>query len=214
MYSNFIRLALAGTVLCSVATAMANAQTASTTNSDIRSAYVESYGQNQNGGILQVLASLFQQFDRTGDGIDAADIELFEKLQMAQLHAGTAAEWLRMDLNSDLKVTGEEVENSMDRYRRRGGTMSDAQTKQMNAELKKQVDTLFAADADGNGVIEGRELYNPQQKGRDETYIKKATVFVKALLKVDPNGDGKLSETEAALIASQALDSVLELTKP
>jgi hypothetical protein len=209
MYSNFVRWALTGTMLCSVTTSMVSAQTASTTNSEIRSAYVESYGQSPNISVLQVLSQAFQQFDRAGDGIDAADIEHFEKQQMAQFHASTASQWLRMDLNADVKVTREEVENSMERYRRRPGTMSDSQSKRMNAELKKQVDMLFTGDADGNGSIEGSELYIPQQKGRDETvYFNKATAFVKALLKADPNGDGKLAETEAAFIASQTLDGV------
>jgi hypothetical protein len=209
MYSNFIKLALTGTMLCSAATTMANAQAASSPNSDIRSAYIESYGQNQNGSVLQVLASLFQQFDRSGDGIDAVDIELFEKQQLAQMHAGTASQWLRMDLNADLKVSREEIENSMDRYRRRPGVMTEQQSKRMSAELNKQVDALSSADADGNGAIEGPELYTPQHKGRDETaYFSKATAFVKALLKADPNGDGKLIETEAALISSQALEGV------
>jgi hypothetical protein len=208
MYSKLIRLALNATVLCSVATSIASAQSDSNTNSDIRGAYIESYGQSPNTSILQVLSSVFQQFDRKGDGIDLADIGAFEKQQAAQMNAGLASQWLRMDLNADLKITRDEVESSMNQYRRRVAT-SDAQTKRINGELKKQVDTLFLADADSNGTIEGTELYRPQRQGENQNnYAEKATAFVRALLKIDPNGDGTITETEAAYIASQALEGV------
>jgi hypothetical protein len=208
MYKTFIRLALNATLLCSVAPSMANAQAASDSNSDIRSAYIESYGQSPNTGILQVLSSVFQQFDRKGDGIDLTDVDTFEKQQAAQMNAGLASQWLRMDLNADLKITRDEVENSMNQYRRRGVT-SEAQNNRINSELKRQVDALFMADADRNGMIEGSELYRPQRQGENEnSYTEKTTAFVKALLKGDPNSDGKLTEAEAAFIASQALEGV------
>lgn len=209
MRSNLMKSTLAGTILCSVAMTVAIAQDANTTTSDIRSAYIESYGQSPDMSVLQVLSQAFQQFDRAGDGIDAEDIEAFDKQQMAQLHSGIASQWLRMDLSGDVKITRDEVEASMGRYRRRSGMTSDAQSKRMNAELKKQVDALFKADADSNNIIEGSELYTPQQEGRDgAVYFERATTFVKALLKADPNSDGKLTETEAAFIASQNLDGV------
>lgn len=209
MYSNFIRLALTGTVFCSIATTLANAQTASSTDSDIRSAYIESYGQSPDTGVLQVLANLFQQFDRTGNGIDAADIDYFEKQQAAQIHANIASQWLRLDVNADLKVTREEVEGSLSRYRSRAGAMTEQQTKRINEDLKKQIDMMFLADANADGVVEGIELYTPQQRRDNEyVYLKKGTAFVKALLRADPDGDGKVTQTEAALIASHSLDGV------
>jgi hypothetical protein len=207
MYQNFIRWTLTATILCGIATAVANAQTTSTANSDVRSAYLESFGQLPNASVLQVLASLFQQFDRAGDGIDAADIDYSEKQQAAQVHSNIAAQWLRMDINADLKISREEVEGSLGRFRMRNGILTKDQKKRMDEELKKQVDVSFQVDADHNGIIEGIELYTPQQnRNNDSDYIDKNIAFVKALLKADPNGDGKVTQTEAGFIASQSLD--------
>jgi hypothetical protein len=62
--------------------------------SDIRQAYVETYGQQQSGTILEVLARLFQEFDSDGEGITSDSIAFVDSVQTAARRASFAAQWL------------------------------------------------------------------------------------------------------------------------
>ncbi len=181
---------------------------------DIRDAYIEAYGKRGmgGGGALQVFAQIFQQYDRDGNGIEEAEVNSFERVQTAANRAGVASQNLRFDLNGDLRVTREEMAEALEAQggRYRGGRqMTEAQKKQMQQRFDQQIAQMFKPDQDGNGVIEGAEIYAPSfDNGSREDYMRPAFAFVRVLLKADPNNDGKLTQAEGSLLLSQSLDGV------
>ncbi len=180
-------------------------------NNNVRDAYLDSFGQQQGMTVLQALASVFQQFDREGDGIETVDLDFFESIQNAASNANLASQWLRYDLNGNLSVSRQEVEEMLGSHQfgMSANSMNERQKKQIAAQLKKNLDEMFANDLDGNGSIEGVELYRPTNKARDDrSYRQGYMPFAKAMLKADPNRDGKLTQAEAASIAGESLDGV------
>jgi hypothetical protein len=178
---------------------------------DIRKAYLESYQDNPDISFLQALTEVFRQFDPSGEGLTEEKIAFAESVGQAQENAGFASHWLRFDLNADFKVEREEVEAQITntRFARVGAGAAEAQKKRNRDRITKSVDQMFKGDTDGNGIIEGAELYNSPNPDREaRSWAKRGLGFAKAILAADPNGDGVILESEATLVVAGALQGI------
>jgi hypothetical protein len=176
---------------------------------DIRKAYIESFGERNSGTVILTMSRLFQELDPEGNGITEENIGFVEKLTTAQVRASAVGSWLPMDLDGDLRISRDEVTSLTMRHGQR--QVGEKQKKRFLDQQSKHLNKLFEADKDGNGFIEGAEFFNSPEKslydGRREFA---STSFARELLKADPNDDGILTQTEAMLLATQALEGVDE----
>jgi hypothetical protein len=210
MLSKSLQRLLAATAIAAVAiTGTAFAEEAK----DIKQAYIEAFGQHGNGTLLDNLARVFQQFDTDGKGITAESLSTVETMIISQRRAGYAGQWLIFDLNGDLRVTREEFEmmNSQRRFGGRKLSQNAERNLRMANELKKRVDSAFKSDLNGNGFIDGIELYEPQHQ-RERQFGNETSIieFAKALLRSDRNGDGVLTQPEAFQLAADFLSGADE----
>jgi hypothetical protein len=178
---------------------------------DIRRAFLESHEQQPNVSVLEALNNVFRQFDPSGQGLTAESLAFAESVGQAAEHANFASHWLRFDLNADLKVERAEVEAQLTntRFARLNDNLPEAQKKRQLDRMTKSVDQMFKGDSDGNGVIEGQELYNsPQPDRQNRSWNTMGIGFAKSILAADPNGDGVVTESEATGLVAGALQGV------
>lgn len=184
-------------------------------NVDIRQAYIGAFGQNGNGTVLDNLARVFQQLDSDGQGITADSIQFIETVITSQRRGYIAGEWLRYDLNGDLRVSREEFAGwtSQRKFGGRKAGMNAAQKLRVSTEMQKRLDSAFKSDLNDDGFIDGVELYQPPERrgeARERDRELSVTEFAKSLLKSDRNGDGVLTQLEASQLAAETLVGVDE----
>jgi hypothetical protein len=210
MYSKLMQSLLAATIVAGAGLIAPSLPARADQKADIRAAYIESFGDDSNSTFLDALSRVFMELDTDGNGITAENIDFFSRVQTAELRSNYVSQWLRFDLDGDLKVSRKEVEDGTTRrFGRRQGALTESQRQRVAKEMEQQIDKIFAADADHNGLIEGAELYQPQDQ-RERNYRGRlgAVPFALALLKADPDGDGKVTQAEASQIAAQSLDGI------
>ncbi|MBI3672727.1 MAG: hypothetical protein HY245_04770 [Rhizobiales bacterium] len=153
-----------------------------------------------------VVARMFAELDRNGDGITQDEIDLARTIRLAQSRGQRAAGLLRYDLNGDLAISRDEVEQAVRFEMGRRGTASNAVPEErLNREIGRLADRVMQRDADGNGKIEGSEIYvaDPQQDG--DRRLDQWGDLPQAALRADPDGDGRLTEAEAMVLFAKVL---------
>jgi hypothetical protein len=181
---------------------------------DIRKAFLDKYEPNQNLPVLEALNKLFRQFDPFNEGLTEEKLAYAQTLARAQKNAESVGLWLYYDLNADLKIDRNEAQTQFtaqvgrhNLYRRH------PPKKRRIGETSWDIEQLFLSDLDSNGVIEGPELHNmPFNAGVrfGLPQMEKDLAFAKAILAADPNNDGVVSESEAALLVAGALQDIEE----
>ena len=146
-----------------------------------------------------LLAKVFADFDRDGNGLDKDDLETVKAVQRARTGSRVAAMRLAYDLDGDFVITRQELE----RYFLYG--RENPQTAQQGIaeeRLKRFVDRAMRADANMNGSLEGAELLLPDEQKTEQEIpvLEKRIRLAEQLLHNDANQDGRITEPEALLL--------------
>lgn len=184
------------------------AQSSENGNEALRQAFIDQYGQRFRTNKLAIyIASLYRNMDYDGQGLDRAEIELFKRIWNAQARGHVASRILRYDLDGDGVVTREEIEKVMSTHQ--GNRKLDA-SGQLDENTRRRIaaetDNVLAGDPNNDGRIEPGEyagLTKHDEFARHEAGKDHAKV-AEALLALDPNGDGKVTQVEALQIVGNA----------
>ncbi|MBL8904819.1 MAG: hypothetical protein JNK83_16120 [Rhizobiales bacterium] len=176
----------------------ANAQTEK--ENDIRQLFLDvARVSGGEANAARVFAALRSGIDFNGNGIELPEIEVAETVRAARVRAQRAGLRLRYDLDGDFAITREEVETTL-RYemgRLRGNQSGEVYEKHFKNRLDEGVLRIMFTDADGDGRLAGAEMSAPGKIKFEQFYLgEEKAALARALLKVDPNGDGLLTESE------------------
>jgi hypothetical protein len=136
---------------------------------------------------LAQLVGALRVADRDGDGLDRADVELLRAQQAAQARAGTVHQVLALDLNSDFRVSAEEI-----------GRSASGEAPQRAQQVRAM---LRLYDSNGDSFITLVEAAAAAQEPRGDDQVE-------ALLALDPNQDSTLTAAELRTLAERAFASV------
>jgi Ca2+-binding EF-hand superfamily protein len=128
-------------------------------------------------------------FDRDGDGLDADDLLRMQRHSEAGWRSQSVARVLAFDLDGDLQVTSAELDRGY-----RGGPLDKRAT--IDA-------TLAQFDKNSDGIISLHEAAAITQDFRNDDQIR-----ARALLRLDPDRDGKLTQDELRNLAGQHFAAV------
>ncbi len=158
---------------------------------NIRDLLVQS--RNFDGNFLNSVSGLLRQVDRDRNGIDQKDIDLLILIGAAQMRAQTISRILTYDLDGDIVITRQEVEQVI-----------KFQSPELNvnegnqAILDRRVKEIMFGDANGDQKLEGAELAAKKIKTKETDLPQHfAIVLAGAILKADPNVDGKVTTSES-----------------
>ncbi len=144
-------------------------------------------------GFNDRLRQEFRQLDADLDGVlTAADADMHDMVNQAQLRSMLAMQILIADLDGDGVVTADELRRFFS-YQRRAQTTGQP--------IESDVRRLMAADKDGDGKITVAEAMSATDPRSMQGPVNSAlSQRVRQLLKLDSDGDGKLTlaEFEAA----------------
>lgn len=177
---------------------------------DIRNAYMAVIGDYGTNNPLNAFSNVFTTIDRDQNGINQAEVSLFESRDAAQQRGATVGQWLSLDLNGDFKVSRQEIESLFDKSKalRLTRDPTDDAKRRIQEETDKQVLEMMRADIDSSGTVESSEMFNPihgEAKGRFTLGIAE---LARALVSADPNKDGILTQVEASMLLASSLAGV------
>lgn len=119
---------------------------------------------------------------------EASDVEIYDQIYKARRRAQFISQSLAYDLDGNMEVSKDEVEKSV--------AVNFGGSDPSSATLKRAVDQIMQSDTNGDGKLSGDELGLPRQQSGavDEPNINAR--LGKALLELDPNKDGRLTQAE------------------
>jgi hypothetical protein len=148
---------------------------------------------------LKVFQQDFRSLDADGDGVvTATDRELHAALGGAALRAGHVTMILHYDVNRDMTVTAEEIRRLM-KYELRN--QRDVTRTSLEDHIEAQVKRFMAADTDGNGVIDLKEVSAYAEKqAHVADFAREMDARMQRMLGLDANDGGQvtLAEVEAS----------------
>lgn len=143
---------------------------------------------NELADYLNVTPRLLERFDRDDNGLDASDIKIAEQSAQAQTRANTAGQFLRMDLNTDNKVTRQEIIDTSATRQHSTQALIDNQVRRVMRDDKNGDDLLTLDEA-----LASAATYSCRRPGAD---------FGEQLLALDPDKNGRLTTAELTTIAT------------
>jgi hypothetical protein len=152
--------------------------------------------------IENVVAQALQpirQVDTDGNGLDAADIDLREAIDLANMRAGQVSQVLRADLDADGRVTLSEIQQlNLVETARRNIELDDPSNDRVTSELEGR---YLQYDVNGDKTIDLQEMMTQPKRSqrRDRQYEQ-----YRALLSADADRDGKVSVAELESVVRQA----------
>ncbi|MGB3469422.1 MAG: hypothetical protein WBA51_01200 [Erythrobacter sp.] len=177
-------------VLASVALAQPAAKEALPASADeIDEVFLNSlYSGTARENYLASVARPFRSADRDGDGLDREDIEREKLEQAASMRASAVSGLLRFDFDGDLKVTRQEILENV-----RGQTSEDRE-RQADYSMER-----YDRNSDGVATIEEALMSIDDDRGYGSGRSED-------LLKLDPNGDGRVTIKEVLSMAGAVFD--------
>lgn len=137
---------------------------------------------NELDDYLNRLPDMIKRYDSDDNGLDANDIRRENQRQFARRRANIASTLLRLDLNADNKVTGEEAKEASPIYGR-----------------DRQMNQLMLSDVNHDGVVTLDEALANVKPGEN---CSNNLTYPALLLAADTNKDGHLTAEELKSIGT------------
>lgn len=172
---------------------------------------------NAGTNLSRDVSRIFQDLDKGGDGIDAADIDIFRRMKAAEVRGVWLAQTFRYDLDGDGVVTRAEAEEAIafEQRRRPSKALSIADQNRLKREFARLVDRFMAGDRNRDGRLEAAELAAvAETRSRATDLAGRSAEVGKLLLAFDADADGKLTEAEAFAALAKAFDGIDLSAKP
>ena len=212
--------------ICTSNFSIVQAQSQEAELDELRSLIIRNMGPNIFSGsqTFSLGSNILLQIDKNDDGITGDEISSAEKISNAESRANAAGQILRYDLNANFKIEKTEAAECFEQFHAASQARLNGKSNQDATRIRDDFLTeTFLGDTDGYGTLEGQELYfvpqkvgpfdgNPSYGGTMRFSIDGA----KLLLKLDPNRDGVVSQSEVLMLFGRALDGVnifLEINK-
>ena len=128
---------------------------------------------------------------------EPSDVEIFAQVSNARQRAQIMAQNLSYDLDGNMEVTKDEVTKSVEINS--GGSSS-------LESIQRAVDQVMLADKNGDGKLSGDEIAQPRSRSVAPDYSNNSAKFGTAMLALDPNKDGRLTQAEILGILSHVAE--------
>jgi hypothetical protein len=146
---------------------------------------------------VEKLVRYSQYLDRDGDGLDLADIEESEAIEVAKERTHGLSRLMSNDIDGDGVVTGEEAERTAIHENPLG------RNKEWQAQVTSQAYyEVLRFDDDGDRKVTIAEFY---KRTEGEVFPMQGDQY-RAMLQMDPDHDGKLTSSEVEAIARRSLE--------
>lgn len=161
---------------------------------------------NFDGNFVNSVNSLLRQVDRDHNGIEQNDIDELVMFNSVTTRAQTISMILAYDVNGDFVVTRPEVERVL-KFRSPELNSAAADPERLDRRVK----VIMFGDANGDQKLEGAELAAQKSTAKDSDVPQNfAMKLASAMLKADPNADGRVTTSESLAILSKVAEGYEE----